>query len=286
MTTTPKTWELRSVAIPTEVTELLAPVVAAQRDPVGLLWSRPEGSPIRPPTTTHWFSKAVGRCIAASVPVDEDGTPGPATFPRVTAHQLRHTAASLMIASGAHVKTIQRQLGHKSAAMTLDNYGTCSTTTSTAWPIGWARGCGPRRTVPKMCPNGPTSGLSGHEKGPSPAAQVRSLSWSCRESNPGPPPRLQGFSVCSSLCLCSDLSVTRTSRDDDPSRCWMSRPSPRPRRTVSPLADAGTGTEGISRADRDASLRQRERTRADENRRLIGCSDAYGGLLPAPTRFP
>ncbi|MBF6269783.1 tyrosine-type recombinase/integrase [Nocardia farcinica] len=98
-------------------------MVAAQRDPVGLLWSRPDGSPIRPPTTTHWFSKAVGRCIAASVPVDEDGTPGPARFPRVTGHQLRHTAASLMIASGAHVKTIQRQLGHKSAAMTLDNYG-------------------------------------------------------------------------------------------------------------------------------------------------------------------
>lgn len=28
-----------------------------------------------------------------------------------------------MIASGADVKTIQRQLGHKSATMTLDNYG-------------------------------------------------------------------------------------------------------------------------------------------------------------------
>lgn len=27
-----------------------------------------------------------------------------------------------MIASGAHVKTIQCQLGHKSATMTLDNY--------------------------------------------------------------------------------------------------------------------------------------------------------------------
>lgn len=121
---TPKTWELRSVAIPAEVAELLAPVVAAQRDPAGLLWSRPDGAPIRPPTTTHWFTKAVGRCIAGSVPLNEDGEPdGPPTFPRVTAHQLRHTAASLMIASGAHVKTIQRQLGHKSATMTLDNYG-------------------------------------------------------------------------------------------------------------------------------------------------------------------
>ncbi|MGS2805964.1 tyrosine-type recombinase/integrase [Nocardia sp. MW-W600-9] len=121
--TTPKTWELRSVAVPAEVAELLAPVVGAQRDPVGLLWSRPDGTPIRPPTTTHWFRKAVGRCITASVPVGEDGTRGPATFPRVTAHQLRHTAASLMISSGAHVKTVQRQLGHKSATMTLDNYG-------------------------------------------------------------------------------------------------------------------------------------------------------------------
>ena len=34
------------------------------------------------------------------------------------------------------------------------------------------------------------------------------------------------------------------------------------------------------------SLRQRERSRADYNRRLIGCNDAYGGLLPAPARFP
>jgi hypothetical protein len=46
------------------------------------------------------------------------------TFPAgLTAHELRHTAASLMIASGAHVKTVQRQLGHKSAVMTLDLYG-------------------------------------------------------------------------------------------------------------------------------------------------------------------
>ncbi|MFD8247656.1 tyrosine-type recombinase/integrase [Nocardia sp. NPDC059691] len=54
----------------------------------------------------------------------------------MTAHQLRHTAASLMIASGAHVKTVQRQLGHKTATMTLDSTGTCSRTISTTWPIG------------------------------------------------------------------------------------------------------------------------------------------------------
>lgn len=38
-------------------------------------------------------------------------------------HDLRHTAASLMIASGASVKDVQAALGHASAAMTLDLYG-------------------------------------------------------------------------------------------------------------------------------------------------------------------
>lgn len=40
-----------------------------------------------------------------------------------TIHDLRHTAASLAIASGADVKVVQRMLGHASAAMTLDRYG-------------------------------------------------------------------------------------------------------------------------------------------------------------------
>ena len=44
------------------------------------------------------------------------------TFPRVTAHDLRHTYASLAISSGANVLVVQRQLGHQSAAITLDVY--------------------------------------------------------------------------------------------------------------------------------------------------------------------
>ena len=40
-----------------------------------------------------------------------------------TPHMLRHTAASLAIASGADVKVVQTMLGHKSATMTLDLYG-------------------------------------------------------------------------------------------------------------------------------------------------------------------
>lgn len=45
-----------------------------------------------------------------------------ADLPPMTTHDLRHTAASLAVQSGAHVKTIQRMLGHTSAAMTLDVY--------------------------------------------------------------------------------------------------------------------------------------------------------------------
>ncbi len=44
------------------------------------------------------------------------------TFPKITPHDLRHTAASLAISAGANVKGVQRMLGHSSAAMTLDVY--------------------------------------------------------------------------------------------------------------------------------------------------------------------
>lgn len=45
-----------------------------------------------------------------------------AGVPFVTIHDLRHTAASIMVHAGANVKAVQRQLGHASAAMTLDTY--------------------------------------------------------------------------------------------------------------------------------------------------------------------
>ncbi len=40
----------------------------------------------------------------------------------LTPHDLCDTAASLAISAGANIKTIQRMLGHASAAMTLDIY--------------------------------------------------------------------------------------------------------------------------------------------------------------------
>ena len=44
------------------------------------------------------------------------------TFPRITPHDLRHTAASLAVSAGANVKAVQRMLGHAKASMTLDVY--------------------------------------------------------------------------------------------------------------------------------------------------------------------
>ena len=67
------------------------------------------------PTPTHkdgWFAGARRRSVATDH-----------TFPpRLTLHDLRHTAASLAISAGANVKAVQRMLGHASAAMTLDTY--------------------------------------------------------------------------------------------------------------------------------------------------------------------
>lgn len=52
-----------------------------------------------------------------------DGATEAAGLDDLDTYELRHTAASLAIHSGANVKTVQRMLGHRSAAMTLDIYG-------------------------------------------------------------------------------------------------------------------------------------------------------------------
>ncbi len=64
-----------------------------------------------PNSRDGWFAAAVKRAMLADP-----------EFPRVTPHDLRHTAASLAISSGANVKAVQRMLGHASASMTLDTY--------------------------------------------------------------------------------------------------------------------------------------------------------------------
>jgi integrase len=101
----------RTVSMPGFVAEALARLCEGKsRD--ALLWADRSGQPVKPPASKDsWLSGAVQRCMKADP-----------TFPRVTAHSLRHTYASLAVSAGANVKVIQRQLGHRSAAITLDVY--------------------------------------------------------------------------------------------------------------------------------------------------------------------
>lgn len=120
--------ESRTVPLPEFVSTMLAEHAAA-RPHDGLMWPARDGGYMGPPAShDSWLSGAVSRCIAATDKqrtreADEtDGKPTTRAFPRVTAHDLRHTAASLAISAGANVKAVQRMLGHSSAAMTLDTY--------------------------------------------------------------------------------------------------------------------------------------------------------------------
>ena len=101
----------RTVVLPGFVIDALA-LTAAGKGRDDLMWPSSSGGYLAPPSSTgSWLSGAVERCRRA----DE-------SFERVTAHDLRHTAASLAISAGANPKVVQRMLGHASAAMTLDVY--------------------------------------------------------------------------------------------------------------------------------------------------------------------
>src|ERR1700739_3599375 len=108
---TPKTWERRSVPFPAVLAdELCALMVAKERD--ALVFTDMRGGVIR---NSNWrarvFQPAVQKCQT-----DDD------TFPSITPHDLRHTAASLAVSAGANVKAVQRMLGHAKASITVDVY--------------------------------------------------------------------------------------------------------------------------------------------------------------------
>lgn len=105
----PKSWQARSVPFP----EFLAPRIAARmadgkRD--ALIFPAASGGFLPRPDTAFrrpsWWNNALRD----------------AGLDHLTPHALKHTAASLAVSAGANVKALQRMLGHKSAAMTLDTY--------------------------------------------------------------------------------------------------------------------------------------------------------------------
>jgi hypothetical protein len=99
--------ERREVPIPRFLLEDLSRHVAGKA-PTDLVFTGERGAVMRSQT----FQRATLTQAGARL-----GIPG------FHPHELRHTAASLAIASGADIKIVQQMLGHKSATMTLDQYG-------------------------------------------------------------------------------------------------------------------------------------------------------------------
>jgi integrase len=105
---TPKTHASRSVVLPGFLASILGEYLATVRR-WGLVFPDAVGGPLR---VTNWNQRTFTPTAKLV-----DLTP-----PKLRVHDLRHTAASLMIASGAGVKIVQQQLGHRSATLTLDRY--------------------------------------------------------------------------------------------------------------------------------------------------------------------
>jgi integrase len=74
--------------------------------PADLVFSNPDGSPLRPNTVSRAFEK-----LARSL-----------GFQGIRFHDLRHAHATLMLRQGIHPKIVSERLGHSSVAITLDIY--------------------------------------------------------------------------------------------------------------------------------------------------------------------
>ncbi len=87
---------------------LAAHLSTVSEDPRALVFMAPSGGPLR----HRDFLRYVWRPAIARVGLAQ-----------LDIHELRHTAASLLIAAGADPKTVQEQLGHRSMTITYDVYG-------------------------------------------------------------------------------------------------------------------------------------------------------------------
>lgn len=104
-----KTHRQRSVVVPATIRDLLAAHLdTLPMDPETLVFTSPTGRPLR---YSNFRNRTWTPATAAA------GLNG------LDIHELRHTAASLMIRAGADPKLIQNQLGHASITITYDTYG-------------------------------------------------------------------------------------------------------------------------------------------------------------------
>jgi len=103
----PKTHAARTVIIPHFVIDTIQPLRSGKATD-DLVFAAPRGGPVR----LNNFRRRVFAPAAQQI-----------RKPELVPHDLRDTAASLAISSGASIMAVQRMLGHASAKMTLDVYG-------------------------------------------------------------------------------------------------------------------------------------------------------------------
>lgn len=105
---TPKNGEARTIALPQSLIPQLEEQAAGQSKSE-FLFRASRGGYIH----DHSWRTRIWYPSVRNAGMEDEG---------ITIHSLRHTYASLAIANGADVKTLQKQLGHATASITLDVY--------------------------------------------------------------------------------------------------------------------------------------------------------------------
>jgi integrase len=98
---------IRTMSVPSYLADQLGAHIGRYPNDDGLIFSGPKGGSLRKTWVARHFKPAVAD----------------AALDPLRVHDLRHTAAGLAIALGAHPKVIQERLGHSSIKVTLDTYG-------------------------------------------------------------------------------------------------------------------------------------------------------------------
>lgn len=115
--TTPKTEDsVRFIKLPAETMEMLKTwrkQCNLYRKANEEIWNdtdfvfiQENGNPIHPQSVSRWFERFCERN----------------SFPKISIHKLRHTAASILIDSGVSIATVSKRLGHSQISTTLNVY--------------------------------------------------------------------------------------------------------------------------------------------------------------------
>jgi integrase len=106
----PKTYTRRRVDLPAALTDEMAEHRATRpQDTDAFLFTGPAGGALR---HTNFYRRFFKPAVVRA-----------GLDPRTRFHDLRHTAAALMIGQGAHLLVVKERLGHSTIAVTADRYG-------------------------------------------------------------------------------------------------------------------------------------------------------------------